>query len=130
MNEQLEMTESWNEKLQEALKPIYEFDDKPFEYGERDIEISIDDKYSIELINIQNQERLMTISKYVDEEDVQLSISWVLDQIEEIVVITNEPDEDIEELFYEILDYIKLIINQGAGCEEQSLVKTLTINIK
>ena len=130
MNEQLEMTECWNEKLQEVLKPIYEFDDKPFEYGERNIKISIDDKYSIELTNIQNQERLMTISKYVDEEDTELSISWVLDQIEEIVVITNEPDEDIEELFYEVLDYLKSIINQGAECEEQNLAKTLTLNIK
>lgn len=130
MNKQLEMTECWNKKLQEVLKPIYEFDDKPFEYGERNIKITIDDKYSIELTNIQNQERLMAISKYVDGEDVQLSISWVLDQIEEIVVITSEPDEDIGELFYEVLDYMKLIINKGAKCEEQSLAKTLTLNIK
>lgn len=130
MDNQLEMTEYWNEELQEVLRPIYEFDDKPFEYGERNIIISIDDKYSIELVDIQDEQRLMEVNKYEDGKNIQLHISWALDQIEEIVVITNEPDEDIGELFYEALEYLKSIIDQGAKCEERSLPKTLTLYIK
>ena len=130
MDNQLEMTEYWNEELQKVLRPIYEFDDKPFEYGERNIIISIDDRYSIELVDIKDEQRLMEVNKYEDGKNIQLHISWALDQIEEIVVITNEPDEDIGELLYEALEYLKSIIDKGAKCEEQSLPKTLTLYIK
>lgn len=134
MNEiSLSTIEALEEKLIEAIEPFYELDDKPFQYGERDIIFRIANKYEITLLNGYENQRCLFVRKY-DEKDDELedmaNISWIVN--EEGIAVSEEDQEELnnaDRLIMEAIDLIEELDEEVVEHDEINLSETFVISI-